>query len=100
MKIIELESIEQLDELQNGILLLDFYATWCQPCKMMAKTLESFESTVPVVKIDVEKFNELAVKYNVRGVPKLVLTRDTEILAEKGGYQKDAELTVFIETHR
>ena len=99
MKITELESADQLAELQKGFVLLDFYATWCQPCKMMATVLETYASDIPVVKIDIEKFQDIAIQHNVRGVPNLVLTNDDTTVATKTGYLKDAELQVFLDTN-
>ena len=57
---------------ENGISILSFYATWCQPCKMLAKTLETFKEKHPelnVLHLDVEENDELAVEFQVSSVP-------------------------------
>jgi thioredoxin 1 len=84
----------------ENLYLLDFYATWCNPCKMLSKVIEDMESNVPVYKVNIEENMELAKKYNVRGVPALALIKNDEPVATKSGYMKEAELSAFIEGHR
>jgi len=89
------------DTLPNrNLYLLDFYATWCNPCKMLSKVIEDMESDVPVYKVNIEDNMELAKKFNVRGVPALALMKDDEPVATKSGFMKEAELSAFIEGHR
>jgi len=53
--------------------LIKFYATWCQPCKNLSRTMEDMEFPFPVVEIDIEDQMEIAMVYNVRSVPTLIL---------------------------
>jgi thioredoxin 1 len=53
--------------------VLRFTATWCQPCKALAKIIEDINTTVPIEVIDIDENQELAVKYNIRGVPTLIM---------------------------
>ncbi len=55
----------------EGKVLVDFYADWCGPCKAMSPTLEAFEqvSEVPLVKVNVDQERDLAMRYDVMGIP-------------------------------
>lgn len=60
-------------------MLVDFYADWCGPCKIMAPILREVKSalgdSVSIIKVDVDRNNEVAAKYNVRNIPTLILFR-------------------------
>ncbi len=73
---------EVLDK--NTLILVDFWAPWCGPCKALAPTLESlasaFDGKVSVVKVNIDDNAGLANKYNIRGIPNLILFKDGEVL--------------------
>ncbi len=65
----------------QGVTLLDFYATWCGPCKALAPTLEALEGEfadrgVRIAKVDVDESPELAARFSVTGVPTLIVLKD------------------------
>ena len=72
MEIIHLEK-ENFKELIKEKILVDFYANWCGPCKMIAPILEKVESNIKVVKVDVDVFEDLAKEYGIMSIPTLVL---------------------------
>ena len=88
--LLELTTIEQFNELiTKGRVLVDFFATWCGPCKMLAPELGEFaerDPNITIVKVDVDKFNSLAAQYNVRAVPTLVYFNDGKIVKTTSGY--------------
>ena len=84
----------------EDVYLVDFYATWCQPCKMLSKVLEDMESDVPVYKVNIEENMDLAKKFNVRGVPTLAMMKGEDAAAVKSGFMKEPELLAFIESNR
>lgn len=88
--LLELTTIEQFNELiTKGRALVDFFATWCGPCKMLAPELVEFaerDPNITIVKVDVDKFNSLAAQYNVRAVPTLVYFNDGKIVKTTSGY--------------
>lgn len=65
---------------RRGVTLVDFWATWCMPCKMMVPALndvaEELNGKAKVAKVDVDQHQLLAAKYNVRSIPTLILLRD------------------------
>lgn len=81
-------------------VLIDFFATWCGPCKMMHPVLEElhdkFGDKVRIIKIDIDKNQELAAKYNVRSVPTLMVFKNSEMLWRQPGYRPAAELETVL----
>lgn len=84
----------------NHLVLVDFYATWCGPCKMMAPIIEDLnkelEGKVKVLKVDVDQEFELARKFQISAIPTLVLIKDGKVVSKTMGYKpKDAILTII-----
>lgn len=72
--------------------LLKFYAEWCQPCKMLSRTLEDITIPFPVEEIDIDADMETAVKYGVRGVPTMVLLDENfNEVKRASGYMTEAQ---------
>ena len=85
------------------VTLVDFYADWCGPCKTLAPILKDTKTTlgdkVKIVKIDVDKNQELSSTYQVRGVPTLILFKDGKQLWRQSGVVPKEELVRIIESH-
>jgi thioredoxin 1 len=87
----------------NKPVLLDFYADWCGPCKMMAPVLtqlkEKMGDRLRILKIDVDKNQSLAAQYKVRGVPTLVLMQHQNVVWKQSGVMDINTLEQTIEKH-
>lgn len=82
-------------------VLVDFFATWCGPCKMLTPVLEelakAYEGRAKIVKVDVDESPELAAKYGVSAVPSLKLFQKGEVQQQAMGFQSRKDLSVMLD---
>ena len=85
-------------------VLLDFYADWCGPCKMLApvghEIAEENAGTLKVGKINVDEQMELAMRFQVSSIPMLVVFKDGKAVAKSVGYRPKTEITAMVEGAR
>lgn len=90
----------EFDELVKGdLVLVDFFATWCGPCKMLGGVLEELAESreaLKIVKIDVDENTSLAKQYGIMSVPTLVLFKDGKEVSKTTGYMSIDELNEWI----
>ena len=91
------------DLTNHGLVLVDFFATWCGPCKMLGPVLEdlaSDRSEVEIVKVDIDENGNLAKSYGIMSVPTLMLFKDGQLIDQKVGFLPKELLTKWIEEHK
>lgn len=85
----------------EGLVLVDFFATWCQPCKMMHPVLEEVKSVlgdkIRIIKVDVDKYRDTAAAYRIQSVPTLILFRKGEVLYRQSGAMSRADLLALLD---
>ena len=84
----------------DGLVLVDFFANWCGPCRMLAGQLEDLDnnrSEVKIVKVNVDENRELSKKYGVMSIPALFLFKDGKLLDSKLGYMPRELIEKWIE---
>ena len=100
---VHVEEGDHLEELldDNRVVLVDFYADWCGPCKMLEPTVEEIaaETDAAVLKVDIDAHQDLAAQYQVQGVPTLYLFVDGEPADRMVGVQDEATLREKIAAH-
>lgn len=77
------------EEIKEGKVVVDFFATWCGPCKMLSPILESIgeeRSEIKVIKIDVDEHQELAREFGVMSIPTLLYYKDGTLLKKQVGF--------------
>jgi len=105
----ELESVTDAsfdtDVLQANVpVLVDYWAAWCAPCRALAPTLEAiakdYQGKIKVLKLDVSNNQEMPAKYNVRGIPTLILYKQGTVVATHvGGDIAKSQLAALIDSH-
>ena len=87
---------ENFNEIIKEKVLVDFYADWCGPCKMLAPVLESVTNDIKVVKVNVDKYNDLAREYGVMSIPCLILFSEGKEVKRNVGFLPEPKLKEFI----
>lgn len=85
---------------QSVPVLVDFHATWCGPCQTLSPIVEDFAremgNKLKVVKVDVDKNQKAALKYNIRGVPTLILFQNGKMVWRKSGLMTKRDLAAKV----
>jgi thioredoxin 1 len=86
-----------------GIVLVDYWAEWCGPCKMIAPVLDElatdYQGRVTIAKVNVDENTATPAKYGIRGIPTLMLFKNGAVLATKVGALSKSQLAGFIDSH-
>ena len=92
-------TIEQ--ETAEGLVLIDFWATWCRPCSMQAPILEQLseeisEDELKIVKIDVDENPEIAQKFGIMSIPTLLFKKDGEVVKQVAGVHTKEQIKAIV----
>ena len=93
IKYLKNENFEDL--VKDGVTLVDFYADWCGPCKMLGEVLESVDF-IKILKVDADKFPNLAMKYGIMSVPTLCFFEKGNLLKKEIGFKTIDELKKIV----
>ena len=97
--------MEKFNEIINGsqLTLVDFFATWCGPCKMMHPVLEQLKDemgeSIRIIKVDVDKNEKLSGNYRIQSVPTLILFRGGEAVWRQSGAMRLSDLKGIVSSY-
>ena len=97
MEIISSNDFDQ--EINNGYVLVDFFANWCGPCKMLGPVLEEASKEYPnikFIKVDTDESSDIAMRYSIMSIPVIMLFKDGVQIAKSIGYQPLKNIEKFI----
>lgn len=102
VNVMEVINSQQFAQYMNEeAVLVDFFATWCGPCKMLGPVLESAAKTLEgkckIVKVDVDQSPDLARQFGIMSVPTMILFKKGQAAATFGGYMPEAQLVANVE---
>lgn len=101
MKIVE--SNEFKSEIESGITVVDFFATWCGPCKMLAPVLEGLsgemEGKAKFIKVDIDQSLELASEFQIASVPTMVIFKDGKKVEQLVGFLPKEKIQQVVEAN-
>lgn len=100
MAIVKLNSANFNEEIKSGITLVDFYADWCGPCKMIAPFIEQLaneDTGAKIAKIDTDESQDLAERFGVMSIPTLIVFKDGEVVAQHMGFAAKPQIEALIE---
>lgn len=96
----KIESVDQFNKENNGLVLVDFYADWCGPCKMLLpiiSQIEEMNTGAKILKINVDDVSELAAKYGVSTIPTLIFFKDGKEVRRSIGFKPKEQILKEIE---
>ena len=101
MKIVN--SNEFRNEISEGVVLVDFFATWCGPCKMLGPVLEDLgkelEGKAKIIKVDIDQSGDLADEFRISSVPTMMLFKDNKIVDTMVGFLPKERIKQDIESN-
>ena len=103
MAIVSADSSNFNERIANGLTVVDFYADWCGPCKMLAPVLEQVDKEledVNFVKVNVDENEDITRQFGIMSIPTLIIFKDGEQVAQTMGFQPKERLIQWINEHK
>ena len=98
----ELETENFNEEIKNKLVLVDFYAVWCGPCKMMHPILEQVKdiyTDLKIIKVNVDEHEDLTRQYGVMSIPTLLLFKDSSVVEKNVGFMPLENIKLWIDRY-
>ena len=91
------------EEVKSGVVFVDFFATWCGPCKMLSPVVDEVANEIEDVKflkVDVDELGDIASKYKIMSIPTLIIFKDGNIVSRHTGLLSKSDLVNFINENK
>lgn len=98
----ELETENFNEEIKDKLVLVDFYAVWCGPCKMMHPILDQVKDIYPglkIIKVNVDEHEDLTRQYGVMSIPTLILFKDSSVVEKNVGFMPLENIKLWIDRY-
>ena len=99
----KVNSTEFKEEINKGIVFVDFFATWCGPCRMLSPVVDEVSeeiSDVKFLKVDVDEAGDIAADYHILSIPTLIIFKDGNVVAKQMGLLSKSQLIDFINNNK
>jgi len=103
-KLLYVKSTQEFDDLlmKEKFVLVDFWATWCAPCRMLApvidKIADQYDGKLAVVKVDVDEQQELSIRYGIQSIPTVILFKEGKVASKEIGVKPLNSFTKLIDS--
>lgn len=97
MKIVNNQEFNEITK--QGVVLVDFFANWCGPCRMMSPILEELDNQIDnltVIKVDTDKEQQLAIKYGIQSIPNMIIFKDGKPIDQVIGFHPKEDMEEII----
>ena len=103
MSVLHLENENFNEIISNGVTLVDFYAEWCGPCKMLGPIIEEVADElngIQVMKVNIDEHGDIAQKYGVMSIPTLILFKDGNEVNKSIGFMPKEDIIEFVSQNK
>lgn len=101
--IIELSDQNFNEEIKQGLVLVDFYATWCGPCKMMHPIIDEISNIyqdIKIIKVDVDRHEDISRQYGIMSIPTIILFKEGNVAEKNVGFIPKEHLELWISNNK